>query len=96
MHLGFKQLTSGDTRRCVIDYRGFLAQGEKLTLPVVTVPTGTVSSIGSVAFDVDDDKVFVFVIGGTLTGERFTANVQVKTTFNQTINDTLVFDVVSP
>ena len=96
MHLGSRNLTSGDTRRYAVDYRGFLQPGEKLTLPVVTVPAGTNSSIGSVALDIDDDKMFVFVTGGTLLNEQFTASVQCRTSFNQVINDTIAFTVVSP
>ena len=96
MHLGSRNLTSGDSRRCVVDYRGFLQRGEKLTLPVVTVPAGTNSSIGAVLLDVDDDQMFFFVNGGTLLGEAFTASVQVSTTFNQEINDMIDFVVVAP
>ena len=96
MHLGSRNLTSGDSRRCVVDYLGFLQPGEKLILPVVTVPAGTVSSIGAVLLDVDDDQMFFFVNGGTLLGEAFTASVQVSTTFNQEINDTIAFTIVAP
>jgi hypothetical protein len=96
MHLGSRNLTSGDSRRYTVDYRGFLQPGEKLKTPAVTVPAGTVSSIGAVSYDFDDDKMFFFVIGGTLLGEVFTASVQVSTTFNQEINDTIAFTIVAP
>jgi hypothetical protein len=63
---------------------------------MVTVPIGTVSSIGAVLLDVDDDQMLFFVNGGTLLGEAFTASVQVSTTFNQEINDTIAFTIVAP
>ena len=96
MHLGSRNITSGDTRRYTVDYRGFLQPGEKLKTPVVTVPVGTVSSIGAVMYDFDDDKMFFFVTGGSVLNEAFTASVQVSTSFDQVINDTVSFTVVSP
>lgn len=96
MLLGTRNLTSGDVRRYQVSYRGFLAPGEKIKLPTVTIPAGLTSSIGAVSMDVDDDLVFFFVTGGSNLNEAFTATVQVQTTYLQTINDTIAFQIVSP
>lgn len=96
MLLGTRNLTTGDTRRCVTDYNGFLGRGVKLKSPAATNGTaGTTSTVQNVSLDPTETYLIFFVTGGTLN-EVFTVNVVVSTTDGQTINDTISFTVVAP
>ena len=93
-----QNITTGDVRRYQVDYCEFLQFGEKLTsftlaiAPQTPVATSTVNA-GNSFLDVGDTNLYVFVTGGN-NGENFTLNVQVKTSYGQTINDTIAFTVV--
>ena len=97
MLLGHRNLTAGDTRRYEVDYTDFLARGAKLTKPTGYFNTGTTftSSLGTMALDESATKVFVFVTGGVVN-EQFTLTIQVQDTFNEVVNDTITFTIVSP
>ena len=97
MLLGHRNLGSGDTIRYEIDYSDFLDRGAKLKSPTGWFPTGTTftSVLGSTTLDVTDTKVFVFVTGGVVN-EQFTLTVQAQDTFNEVVNDTISFTIVSP
>ena len=97
MLLGHRNLASGDTIRYDIDYQDFLAYGAKLKSPTGYFPTGTsfTSKLGAMMLDVTDTKVYVFVTGGNVN-ETFTLTVQVQDTFNEVVNDTISFTIVSP
>ena len=96
MLLGHRNLTSGDTIRYEIDYTDFLAHGAKLKSPTGYFPTGAsfTSQLGATMLDVTDTKVFVFVTGGVVN-ETFTLTVQVQDSFNEVVNDTISFMIVS-
>ena len=93
-----QNITSGDVRRYEIDYHEFLQFGEKLTAFLLAIAsqipaaTSTVNAAGSF-LDVDDTILYLFVTGGN-SGESFVLDVQVKTSYGQTINDTIAFTVV--
>ena len=55
--------------------------------------TSTVNSAISV-LDVGETQLFIFVTGGVVS-ENFTVQVQVKTNYGETINDTIAFTVVA-
>ncbi len=95
MLLGTRQITVADVRRYVVDYRDFLPKGVTLKSPVVTVPAGLTSTIGSVSLDPSDTQVIFYVTGGVLN-ETFTVTVQVQDTNSETINDTISFTVIAP
>ena len=95
-----QNITSGDVRRYEIDYHEFLQFGEKLTsftLAIATQspPATTIHGGGTDFFDVDDTQLYFFVTGGSAIGENCILNVQVKTSYGQTINDTIALTVVS-
>ena len=94
-----QNITSGDVRRYEIDYHEFLQFGEKLTaftLAIATQSPPATSTVNSSIsfFDVDDTQLYLFVTGG-INGESFVLHVQVKTSYGQTVNDTVAFTVVS-
>lgn len=100
MQLSNQQITTGDTRRYQVDYSQFLQFGEKLsgfTLALATqtpTPTSTVNPSNNSFLSVDESQLYIFVVGGTAVGETFTVDVQVTTTYGQTVNDTVAFTVV--
>ena len=94
MQLGQDNITTGDARRYQVDYTPFLQQGEVLTSFTVS-DNGPTSTTQGGFFDVTETQLYFFVTGG-IVGENFTVSVQVKTSYGQTVNDTLAFSVISP
>ena len=97
MLLGHRNLASGDTIRYEVDYSDFLARGAKLQSPTGYFPTGTsfTSRLGTTTLDVTETRVYAFITGGVV-GEQFTLTLQVQDTFNEVVNDTISFTIVSP
>lgn len=93
MILGTKTLAQKDVRRYTIEYE--LDKGYTLVTATVTVPAGTVSTIGAVTLDPKHQKVYFYVNAGAVN-ENFTATVQVTDTEGQTVNDTIAFVVTNP
>ena len=92
MQLGQDNITTGDTRRYQIDYCPFLQQGEVLTNFTLS-DNGPTSSVQGGFFDNTETQLYFFVTGG-IVGENFTVSVQVKTSYGQTVNDTLAYSVI--
>lgn len=94
MQLGQQNITAGDIRRYQVDYCQFLQQGETLSSSTLT-DTGPTSTVQGAFFDATGTQLYFFVTAGIL-GEIFVVNLQVKTTFGETVNDTISFTVVAP
>lgn len=93
--LGQQNITAGDIRRYQIDYTQFLQPGEVLTAGGFTVTSSGATSTARGAFlNITETQLYFFVTGGNLN-ESFTVSVQVKTSFGETINDTIAFTVVA-
>lgn len=95
MLLGSQGIGTTDVRRCSIDYGTFLEKGEIISLATVSVPAGTVSSVGGTSRS-PDDKRFIFYVTAGSVNETFTASIQITTSLSQVINDTMRFTVVAP
>ena len=95
MLLGTRNITQGDTRRVVIDYRGWLDKGVVLRTITVSVPAGTTSTVQGAVLTEDKRSAVFYVTGGNLN-ESFTVAVQITDSASETVNDTLDFTVVAP
>lgn len=97
MLLATRQITKGDTRQYVINYGEFLVPGRQLVTAAVTLtPSGITSTVGNVYLDPSKRKALIYLTGGSVLNETFTANVVVTDDNGETVNDTLAFTVVSP
>jgi hypothetical protein len=99
MLLGSQNITAGDTRRYLVDYREFLLKGSVLTAVTAAVSAGATSTVGSGAtiavLTVDEKGIIFWVTGGKL-GEQFTLSIQVHDNVSEIVNDTLSFTVIAP
>lgn len=101
MLLGTRNITSGDIRRCEIDYTDFLtaagATGHLVSPSVVIAPStpSATSTIQSFLMNAQENRLFFYVKGG-IVGESFMVNVQIMDSQGETVNDTVQFLVVSP
>jgi hypothetical protein len=94
MLLSTRNITLGDTRRYVVDYRDFLDKGVKLATVAVTT-NGPTSTVQNASISEDETEVYFYATAGVLN-EVFTVNLQVTDTNLETVNDTLDFTVVAP
>jgi hypothetical protein len=98
MQLSNQNITAGDTRRYQVDYTPFLQDGDKLTsftLAIAAQTPAATSSVGSNSFlDVSETQLYLFVTAGVVN-ENFTVKVQVKTSYGETVNDTISYTVVA-
>lgn len=104
--LGSGTIYIGETRRFTVDYREYLAQGEKLaTISSVAVqapalsggnPQSTIGT-GSKAPVLGFDNTFLhfWVVTGTVT-EQVQVQITVTTSLNETLTDTVVVNVATP
>ena len=65
MLLGTRNITQGDTRRVVIDYRGWLDKGVVLETITVSVPAGTTSTVQGAVLT-EDKRSAVFMSQGEI------------------------------
>jgi hypothetical protein len=99
MQLSNQNITTGDTRRYQVDYTAFLQFGEKLsgfTLAIAAQTPAATSTVNSASsfLDIDADALYLYVVGGVVN-ENFIVNVQVRTTYGETVNDTIAFTVIA-
>ena len=99
MLLATRNITQGDVRRFVVDYKDWLNKGYVLDAATATLALtagGDASStVAAPSFNDSFTAIYVYVTAGNLN-EAFTVSLQVKDTNGQTVNDTLNFTVVSP
>lgn len=94
MLLGTRNITQGDTRRVVVDYSEFLAQGAILASETVIMSSGATSTVQNATLSENKKMLIFFVTAGALN-ENFTVSVQITDSQGETVNDTINFTVVA-
>lgn len=95
MLIGTRNIAQNDQRLINVDYKEFLFKGDTISTVTVTVPTGTLSTIGTITLYPDKTKVRFFVNAGA-SNETFTATVVMTDSNGQIVHDTLQVSVVNP
>ena len=93
--LGREKITAGSVRRYTAYFGLFLDPGVTLLpLPVISVDS-TVSTVGSISLSADYKTAIWYVTAGSMS-EQFTLSLQVITSDAQTLDYTVIYDVVPP
>lgn len=95
MLLGARTIAQSDQRLILVDYKEFLARGATIVSVAVTLPAGTISTVGAITLFPNKEKVQFFIIAGT-TNETFTATVIMTDSTGQIVHDTLEIVVSNP
>lgn len=93
MLLATKRHTVGDRRKHIVDYTGWLQNGQWLT-NATAVSSSSTLTVDGVAVK-EGHEVWLFTNGG-LIGETATITVTVTVVDTEVRNDTIVFTVAAP
>lgn len=94
MLLTSRILGVNDERLYTVSYKEWLQRGATLSTVAVSVPTGTLSTVGAITI-YPDEKCVRFFINAGASNEQFTATVVATDSTGQVVHDTVSFQVVA-